>query len=492
VCLSAVALPNAVAAQERYEQLQYAAPSGVRQALDDRLVFTDSSDKSVCSYGILRAAKSTDPRRDFEAGWSDVVRALGLPGGGPSLPPQPKTLASGYVQVVGSGTGNRPSGGGYYLRLYNYSGNGQRLTAFAYYTSSLRCATRTGAWESALMPVGSTTGAAAAAPTPTAAPAKPPAAAPVAPPAGAPAAGAPAAGAPAAGAPMTPPPAGAGPRGATTGWAYGTTNFADGWSATAGEQFVTATRGAVKVFLHHPRNEDTEYMSDKAAQTTRFWNLLVAPRYSSVTNLYVERYSLGGFEPINYAYANAVDRATNARVFVVLMKKFHAGGRWTEIVTPDRATYEREFGAYRQDDTEWQRLLALPALNRFSIGASDLVGTWTNAWASATNMVYVATGWSTGMAYAGGNTEVTFNGGRYSESVSIGEGIAPNIRWRTATFQGNATVPDPWHLTLTGQYQGATKKFRAWYEIVLGGRMLHLELEDGSSSPETMHLVRSR
>ena len=215
----------------------------------------------------------------------------------------------------------------------------------------------------------------------------------------------------------------------------------------------------------------------------------MAPHFRDITDLAVEREQMGGFEPVGYASASAVDPATGNRVHVVLSKRRGRGTRWIEIVTPDVATYDREIGPYRQGNTDWNRILALHGLNRFAIAASDLGGTWSDNYASATSMVFVNTGWSAGTMYTGGSSELRVNGGSYQLAVTIAQGIAPAIQWRRETFAGAITVPDPWHLRLTGGFQGRTDVFDASFEAVKGGRILNLSTA-ANGSPIAYHFIR--
>ena len=73
------------------------------------------------------------------------------------------------------------------------------------------------------------------------------------------------------------PPAGA------SGYRFSTTNFDDGWTSVAKEDWVEATKGNIKVILHYPK-EGTRIPADPDPFINNAWNILVAPRYSNLRN----------------------------------------------------------------------------------------------------------------------------------------------------------------------------------------------------------------
>ncbi len=273
---------------------------------------------------------------------------------------------------------------------------------------------------------------------------------------------------------------------------YGSTKFDDGWLSTAKPNWVEVTKGDITVFLHHPRPVDQTYESVLAEQTRKAWNSLVAPRYRDAKALFIERFNVGDFESINFAEGDLTDAATGRSVHVVLMKKNIPSGRWTEIVTPDKATYEREFGPYLVERTNWNPLLALLRRNRFGVGPSDVSGTWTDDWSGATEMVYAGTGWSAGLMYAGGSTSVVFGGGRYEWSTTSGTGMTGSVKWQSQTKRGTVSVPDLWTVTLVNGANSEAERYNAWFEAVSGGRILTLDMPKERGYPVTYHLIRAK
>lgn len=276
---------------------------------------------------------------------------------------------------------------------------------------------------------------------------------------------------------------------ATGDFAFHTTNFDDGWVSAIGADYVRVAKGDLRVLLHYKRVEDDRYMSVLEEETRLFWNLLVAPRYRDVANLVIERNNPGGYQAINYAAATAVDNETGRRVHVVLFNHRGRGTRWMEFITPDKASFDREFGPYQHSSTAWDRWMAMAGRNRFAVAPRDFVGTWSDNFAGGTSMVYAATGRSAGMLYAGGNTTVGFNGGSYTMDVASASGYVGNIQHRNVSYKGPFSVLDNWTIAFGNNFQGRTRRFHASFEGVPGGRVLNLVLDEPGGGV-TLHLVR--
>ncbi len=274
-------------------------------------------------------------------------------------------------------------------------------------------------------------------------------------------------------------------------FAFSTTNFDDGWTSVIGENDTRVSKGDLRVVLHYQREEEKTYMSVLAEQTTLFWNLLVAPRYRDLTDFVVERNNPGGYEPINYASGTATDIESGRRMYVVLFSHPNRNTHWMEFATPDKATFEREFGPYRQNDTAWDRWVAMAGRNRFAVSPKDFVGTWSDNFASGTSMVYAATGRAAGMLYAGGNTTVSFAGASYQMDVASATGMVGSIRSQNVSYKGKFSVVDNWTIAFDNNFQGRTRRFHASFEGIRGGRVLNLVLDEPGAGI-TLHMVRVR
>jgi hypothetical protein len=177
---------------------------------------------------------------------------------------------------------------------------------------------------------------------------------------------------------------------------------------------------------------------------------------------------------IYFASADAREAASGRPVYVVLFKKGNAG-RWLEITAPDKASFEAQFGVvYAQEGSNWERMAALGNLNKFAVAVADLAGTWKSSTGSGIEYFNVYDGSSLGMATSASTDEFVFGtDGAYRSVSKIVMGTGANLSYGRETYAGRYTAGD-WSLTLTQRFKGRTENYRAAFEAVRGGRILHL------------------
>ncbi len=161
-------------------------------------------------------------------------------------------------------------------------------------------------------------------------------------------------------------------------FAFSSTNFDDGWISTVQEDWVQVVKGNVKVLIHYPNKNADAYNSVLMDGLKNAWNILVAPKYSSASNL--EFKPINSWQSIEFAEADAVEKTTGKSVHLVLFKMNYSNGsgKYLEFITPDKKTYEQEFGAYHETSYGWEKVEAMANYNKFAIAATDLTGKWTN------------------------------------------------------------------------------------------------------------------
>ena len=173
-------------------------------------------------------------------------------------------------------------------------------------------------------------------------------------------------------------------------------------------------RKAASVVLIHYTQPDIKGFNNLDEATAFAWNTIVAPRYSNISNLWIRKswYADGDFMNGKYfAEADLTDNASSKRVHVVLYKNGN-GGKWIEIITPDKASFQNQFSiVYQQDGTNWDKLSVMTNYNKFAVAASDLPGSWYSSGGSNIQYYNVYTGNNAGMAFASSNTEIIFQPG---------------------------------------------------------------------------------
>jgi hypothetical protein len=191
-----------------------------------------------------------------------------------------------------------------------------------------------------------------------------------------------------------------------------------------------------------------------------------------------------------FAEADLTDNASAKKVHVVLYRNGN-GGKWIEIITPDKASFQNQFSiVYQQDGTNWDKLSVMTNYNKFAVAANDLPGSWYSSGGSNIQYYNVYTGNNAGMAFSSSTTEFIFQQGGIYKSVYKGVDNTLNNsgnRYYGETFNGNYSVTN-WEMKLTNRFKGATETFAIQFEAVRGGRILHMY----RGSIEELHLFKMK
>lgn len=263
---------------------------------------------------------------------------------------------------------------------------------------------------------------------------------------------------------------------------FTTTNFDDGWTAGAGQEWTTVSKGEIRVLVHYPNKQVDQYNSDKLKGDHHAWNTLVAPRYEQLENF--AEAGIQDYESITFFLGDVREKATGRKVFVVLYKKHYdkGNGRYIEVVSPNKAAFEREFGnnyinrsswEYAEQIKSWNKLADMQERNRFAVAASDLTGKWSSSTYESLTYYYMSGGFTGSTATATSIAdEYTFNTGNNYQSDHAGaSGVVGNQRFSRQVYKGKYNVTN-WELELTNRFEGATEKYTCYFEAVRGGRIL--------------------
>lgn len=257
-------------------------------------------------------------------------------------------------------------------------------------------------------------------------------------------------------------------------FSFQTTNFDDGWNATAEPDFVTVTKGNVKVIIHYPNAQADAYNSVLRDGLATAWNVLVTPRYNNIRNL--ELKPIQSWESISFASADAIEKASGKQVHIVLFKKHFSdgNGRYLEFVAPNKQAYDNEFVPYHNDEFGWDRNVNMQYRNKFAVAATDLTGTWGASDYASLSYYYV-----NGGGYAGATATslahiFTFNpNGTYQSDHAGASGVVGNQKFSRQVYNGKFSSNN-WTLTLTNRFQGEAENFTCQFEAIKGGRILIL------------------
>ncbi len=258
-------------------------------------------------------------------------------------------------------------------------------------------------------------------------------------------------------------------------FAFNTTNFDDGWVATEQADWAQVTKGNIKVLIHYPNKNTDAYNSVLMDGLKNAWNILVAPRYSSGSNF--EFKPVTGWQSIEFAEADLVEMVTGQAVHVVLFKINYSGGdgKYMEFITPDKKTFEQEFGVYHQESYGWEKMEKMVGYNKFAVAASDLIGKWTNQFSGLTQYVNANTGASAGAdTHSSAQNFEFISGNKYKWDIAVANGFVGNIKFQNAKSNGTFTMPNNWQINFS-DLEGKPKKYNAYFSCIKGARILWLQ-----------------
>ncbi|RXK62112.1 hypothetical protein ESA94_03610 [Lacibacter luteus] len=267
---------------------------------------------------------------------------------------------------------------------------------------------------------------------------------------------------------------------ANTGYHFTSTNFDDGWTSVEQSDWVEVSKPGIKILIHYPNQAVDAYNTDKSQSDNNAWNTLVAQRYSNISNLFDR--GIQDYQSITFFTADAINAQGKLVHVVLYKKKYDTGvGRYMEIVTDDKQTFEREFGnnyinrsdwSYMDQIKSWDKLANMQWRNKFAIAPTDLLGKWgANNYASLT-YYYVSSGGYAGATATSTSDEFTFlSGNSYQSDHAGASGVVGNQQFSRQAYKGNSTVTD-WTISLTNRFQNQSETYNSYFEAVKGGRLL--------------------
>ncbi len=260
-----------------------------------------------------------------------------------------------------------------------------------------------------------------------------------------------------------------------SGFKFSTSNFDDGWISTEQENWVSVVRGNTKVLIHYPNPLTDKYNSVLLDSLKNAWDVLVAPRYSSSSNMQFR--PITGWQSIEFAEAEMVEKASGKTVYVVLFKIHYSNGsgKYLEFITPSKRAFEAEFGAYKEETSGWEKMEKMATYNKFAVAPSDLKGTWTNKYSGMIQYANIYTGADAGAATSASAEKFVFGvGNSYKWDIGVASGTVGNIKFQSAKSSGKFVVPNNWQVKFSS-IEGKPRTFRASFAAVKGARILWLD-----------------
>ena len=237
---------------------------------------------------------------------------------------------------------------------------------------------------------------------------------------------------------------------------------------SAGKSYGTCT-SITRVLIHYPNKQADTYNSVLLDGLKNAWNVLVAPRYSSVKNLAFK--PISGWESIEFAEADVPG------AHVVLFKKNYSNGsgRFLEFITPTRAAFDQEFGGWHEASYGWDKMEAMANYNKFMVTAAELQGKWTSNFSGAIQYVNASTGLDAGMDTHASVENFHFGpGAKFQWDLGVASGPVGNIKFQSVKSAGTFSVPGQWSVTFS-DIEGKPRTFDAHFSAIKGLRVLWLD-----------------
>ncbi|HTH37255.1 MAG TPA: hypothetical protein VL572_04775, partial [Pyrinomonadaceae bacterium] len=289
-CLLSFALASLAQAPETFDISTFRAPKGWnKQAGENSIQFSTEDKGNFCLVTLFKAIPGLgDPKENFDAAWETIVKEAVTVSSAPQMFPADTRgewlLAGGFAPFEKNGEKG-------VAVLYTATGFGKMVNALVLTNTQAYEPATTAFLESISFkkPAGSSQPPFGAAQTGQSIPPQPTA--------------------------------------RKSSFKFNTSNFDDGWRSTEQEDWVEAVKGQIKVLIHYPK-AGTIFPADPEPLTNAAWDILVAPRYSSLKN-----YKTAYITTYNRPYLGmgyAVERASGKQVFVLLFRQGDTG--WLEFI----------------------------------------------------------------------------------------------------------------------------------------------------------------
>ena len=442
ICFFSFAVGSLAQTPETFDIATFQSPKGWNKQATETSVRLSTEDKATGAYCLITLFKSiagTDnSKENFDLAWRSVVTATVNTAAAPQTLPIPKEIGRGGWEAQAGYAAFEKDGAKGVAILMTLTGFGKMVNVLVLSNTQAYDAEMTAFAES----ISLKTPAATVSQTTTS--------------------------------PTGPPPAST-----AGGYGFSTTKFDDGWTSTIQEDWVQVTKGNGKVLIHYPNKVADAYNSVLLEGLRTAWNVLAAPKYSSVSNFQYR--PTGSWEAIEWAEASAVEIATGKTVYVVLFKKdFRNGtGKYMEFIFPNKSAFEQEFGAYDTSafgtGSSWDKMVNMANYNKFGVAAADLKGKWTNDFSGSLSYVNAYTGADAGTDTHASVENFSFGpGSAYKWDLGVASGAVGNIKFQSVKSSGTVSVPSIWQAKFSS-IEGKPRTFRASFSCVKGARILWLD-----------------
>ena len=176
-----------------------------------------------------------------------------------------------------------------------------------------------------------------------------------------------------------------------------------------------------------------------------------------------------------------VTDANGNSFYVVLFRK--ATG-WMEFIAPDKNSFVQQFRADADKmgwDTDGETFNAMKKMenyNRFAVAATDLLGKYTDKFASNTFYTNVYTGMSAGMSTYSSSQFFDFGAGQtYKWQLVAANSYGGRTSVASAKGAGSFTMLSNWKMEFS-DIEGKPCRYDVYFSAIKGGRVLWMNNAD--------------
>lgn len=265
------------------------------------------------------------------------------------------------------------------------------------------------------------------------------------------------------------------PATAQDGYAFSTTNFDNGWTSKIYDDYVQVTKGNIKVLLsYREKFNESEYSGTGKEKGITYWNSYVGKYFNLGEAMIRPRTTFSDYSR-DYVEGWATDKQTGEKRFVAMMINIFPYTGVLSVVIASAPDDQQLKQAFPKADREFDNdLLPMYGYNKFAVGPNDLVGKWSSNGGSTMNWYSTTTGQNVGATGAVTGDWFEFkNGGTYNSQHSGATGWVGSMNTYQQKYKGTYTVTN-WSVTIDHRWDNKTQVCEAWFEIIKGGRILHL------------------
>jgi hypothetical protein len=217
------------------------------------------------------------------------------------------------------------------------------------------------------------------------------------------------------------------------------------------------------------------------------WDRIITRDFTPQSKQYRDHGQVMSVMQAPYVEGWAIEKSSGRKYFIALYTRSASGQMFpTLAIAPDEASLRAAFP--KADQKYESDLDNMRGANRFAVDARDLPGNWVGGDGAAMNYYDAYSGNYLGMNAVSFSYEFTFAGnGTYTSLHQGASGQVGNMRAYREEYKGNYVV-DRWSLTMDQRFKGATENFNCYFEVVRGGRILHLQNKQYTAS--WYHLVK--